>query len=373
MKIAFFINPNLGWTGGVNYYKNLFHFALQHNPELEIFIFGHDLEAIKSLGYPVSVKLIKTNVSKRFSFEWIVNKFSRMLFGREFVIEQLCKKFDIQVVSHSNVTNLGSIKTANWIPDFQHFEHPEMFSKDEIIRRDRAYKNLLINSDLLFLSSESALEVAKKFCPNLKKDKVRVLRFSVNMPVSYDESKVGEIKQITTDKKIIYFPGQVWKHKNHELVIKALALLPKELLSKIILISTGNTEDYRNPEFFKNLLDLISKHQLTSCFIFRGLVDINEQIFLYQKSDLVINPSLYEGWSTTVEEGKFYNRPIALSNIPVHLEQAPSGALYFNPKHSEELARIIQQEKYPTLGSNRYSEKQKEFGRKYTGYLTEIL
>jgi glycosyltransferase involved in cell wall biosynthesis len=36
-----------------------------------------------------------------------------------------------------------------------------------------------------------------------------------------------------------------------------------------------------------------------------------------------VNPSRFEGWSTTVEEAKAVGTPMLLSDIPVHREQAP--------------------------------------------------
>jgi glycosyltransferase involved in cell wall biosynthesis len=45
----------------------------------------------------------------------------------------------------------------------------------------------------------------------------------------------------------------------------------------------------------------------------------------------VINPSKFEGWSTTVEEAKSMGKAILLSDIAVHREQAPDRAAYFPP------------------------------------------
>ena len=52
-----------------------------------------------------------------------------------------------------------------------------------------------------------------------------------------------------------------------------------------------------------------------------------------------INPSFFEGWSTTVEEAKYRGKPILLSDLKVHREQAPSKGVFFNPNAPEELAK----------------------------------
>ena len=55
----------------------------------------------------------------------------------------------------------------------------------------------------------------------------------------------------------------------------------------------------------------------------------------------VINPSLFEGWSTTVEEAKSIGVPQLLSDLPVHREQSPLLCKYFDPHNSEDVADVI--------------------------------
>lgn len=55
----------------------------------------------------------------------------------------------------------------------------------------------------------------------------------------------------------------------------------------------------------------------------------------------LINPSNFEGWSTTVEESKSLGLPIILSDIPVHIEQAPPLGRYFKANSAEDLAAAM--------------------------------
>ena len=57
----------------------------------------------------------------------------------------------------------------------------------------------------------------------------------------------------------------------------------------------------------------------------------------------MINPSLFEGWSTSVEEAKSLDKRILLSNIPVHREQAPARGIYFDPQDAADLAFKLKQ------------------------------
>ena len=53
---------------------------------------------------------------------------------------------------------------------------------------------------------------------------------------------------------------------------------------------------------------------------------------LMRSASGVLNPSLFEGWSTTVEEAKLLGKRLILSDIPVHREQDPAAALYLDPR-----------------------------------------
>ncbi len=62
---------------------------------------------------------------------------------------------------------------------------------------------------------------------------------------------------------------------------------------------------------------------------------------LMRSSIAVINPSLCEGWSTTVEEAKSLQVPLVLSDLAVHREQAAGSAEFFDPHSAADAARAL--------------------------------
>jgi glycosyltransferase involved in cell wall biosynthesis len=72
-----------------------------------------------------------------------------------------------------------------------------------------------------------------------------------------------------------------------------------------------------------------------------GLIPREDQIQLVRASMGIVHPSLFEGWSTVVEDSRLFGKPIILSNIPVHREQNPELGRYFEPHSSEDLADAI--------------------------------
>ena len=106
----------------------------------------------------------------------------------------------------------------------------------------------------------------------------------------------------------------------------------------IIVYCTGNINDYRNKNYFSKLLSYIKKYKLENNFKILGAVPYKDVQALMLGCKAMINPSLFEGWSTTVEEAKSLGKRIILSDIMVHKEQNPEGGLFFKKNEAKDLA-----------------------------------
>ena len=54
-----------------------------------------------------------------------------------------------------------------------------------------------------------------------------------------------------------------------------------------------------------------------------------------RKAMAVIQPSLFEGWSTVVEDARALGKPMILSDFPVQIEQDPPSSDYFERNNPE--------------------------------------
>jgi len=76
---------------------------------------------------------------------------------------------------------------------------------------------------------------------------------------------------------------------------------------------------------------------------------------LLRGSIALINPSRFEGWSTTVEEAKSFGVPMVLSDLEVHREQAAGTARYFGTDDPVALAdHLADAVKDPELVATRH-------------------
>lgn len=342
IKVGFVISLDTSWQGGLNYFKNLFNsvYSLQ-NRQLDLIIFTgtKDTDLILD-GFPI-VQVIASTVFDRYSLLWWVRKFFQKLFCKDIILWFLIYQHKIDLLSHFNEKVLiKNIPVIAWIPDFQHLHLPSFFTQKELARRNKVFKQQLDYASAVLVSSNNALLDLKAFYPE-HVTKTHVLRFTPNLPRLTD---LLSYEQVSTKYKLnkhwFHLPNQFWAHKNHEVVLEALKLL-KNRGFEVLVVATGGTSDYRNVKYFPNLINRIKKYGLDNNFLILGVIPYIDMLSILRHSVAVINPSLFEGWSSTVEESKAIGKSIILSDIPVHREQFPKRAHYFSTDSSEKLAEIM--------------------------------
>ena len=95
---------------------------------------------------------------------------------------------------------------------------------------------------------------------------------------------------------------------------------------------------------------------------------------LMKYSRAIIQPSLFEGWSTVVEDAKSLNAFIILSNLDVHLEQIDRNCIFFSPNDHLELADNMQKvlvEK-PLIHQIDYDDNIAQFGQSFIQLINKV-
>lgn len=336
IRVGFFNSLNSsGWTGGTNYSLNLLH-ALSSSRLVCPVLFTNPNAPIENITALKNVETVRTIMADPAGRWTLARRMGEKLYGRAFMLEALLRRYGVSVLSHSG--HLGpraSIPTIGWIPDFQHRRMPDFFTKREQSDRNRVFGNLADYCTRIVVSSADARSDFASFRPDAI-DKVRVFHFASGL---HEQGSTDPtlLSRYGIERPYFHLPNQFWMHKNHITVIEALAIIRRKGRS-ICVVATGNTRDYRHPHHFTSLQRRIREDGLEADFRILGLVPIADLAGLMRSSVAVINPSLFEGWSTTVEEAKAIGKTILLSDIPVHREQAPPHGVYFPPKDAADLA-----------------------------------
>jgi hypothetical protein len=191
------------------------------------------------------------------------------------------------------------------------------------------------------LSSEDALKDLTEFKKN-NKTSTYILRFVSRLHPKISElpSRKELMEKYNLNRPWFHIPNQFWAHKNHKIVVEALHLLKVQGNCPLV-IATGSTTDYRNLEYFPSLMKLVSDYDLHDDFRAVGMLPYPDVVALMRYSLAVINPSLFEGWSTSVEESKAMGKMVLLSDIAVHREQSPVYSYYFDVNDYGGLANYL--------------------------------
>ena len=371
-----FVIRDTNWHGGINYFRSLITaIMLKKNKNIKIFLFipsNSDIKLFKDF----KVKIIKTFFLNEKLFNRIINKLSFRMFKKNIFIEKIFNKHQINLLSHSNYTNLKDIKTISWIGDFQYLHFPKFFDKISIMRNKALHNHLIKESDAVILSCNySHIDFKKNYMSHEKKS--NILKFVPTVIEPNNLIKLDKIKKKFNITNNFYFvPNQFWKHKNHMCIFNAIKnLSDKQVYPNIIF--TGKLQDHRNPKYIIKMQKILNDNQLKN-IKYLGELSYIEVCSLMYYSKAVINPSYFEGWSTSVEESKIYNKICLLSNIPTHLEQNPPKGKFFNPNTPKELSKLIldiENKKYYKKKFDRYEyiKKRKSFADSYIKIVDQLF
>ena len=255
-----------------------------------------------------------------------------LLRGRDAAFADLVAEHPVDVMFQS-AQWLGErfpVPLVSWIPDFQHRRLPHLFSLPAWARRDLGFRLQTSSGHLVMLSSQDARLDCETFYPAAR-GRTRVAPFAIDLDPAPVLVAAGQIRAVHgLPDRFFYLPNQFWRHKNHTLVLEALRLLSVNgRLSDVPpVIMTGRTEDPRDPGLFARTMGQAADLGLDSHFRHLGLVSYGDVFALNAAADALINPSLFEGWSTPVEEAKALGTPLLLSDLRVHREQAPEAAYF---------------------------------------------
>jgi glycosyltransferase involved in cell wall biosynthesis len=248
----------------------------------------------------------------------------------------------IYPTAEEDIAPRGRCASVGWIPDFQHARLPEFFDPREIEDRKEACRRCARWHDLVLLSSES---VRRDFAEQLPEYavKARVLPFPSSLALADLTEPVSDFRvRLGVPEKYLLVANQFWAHKNHDVVIRAMSELHHRGHPACVVL-VGNMFDHRGGDrcVASDVLQSLSRHDLGQKVRTLGRVSHDDLVSLLRHAGAIIQPSRFEGWSTTVQDAKALGRPLICSDIPTHREQAPQ-AEFFPVKDYRTLADIIE-------------------------------
>ncbi len=339
------------WTGGHYYLQHLIKCAASLAPEARIPLrdvwwmspFKTDpfLEVRSLLGEPLIV----------YPPEDLIGRLGRKLSALGRGTEGARDLFDnagVDVFFPTPPCENSGTPYVYWIPDFQHARRPDLVSDRIRTRLDRDISHHVARASRIVLSSFDAQRDFAERYPD-KVDRTHVVQFCSVPSDEWWQLRPCEVaaKHKLPDRFVIAC-NQFTRHKNHLGLLEAMHRLEARGLREMHLVCTGSTFDYREEDYVGQVAALSARYGLEARVHILGLIPRAEQIALLRRSVAVVQPSMFEGWSTIVEDAKTLGKPVIASDLPVHREQlGEQQAHYVSPDEpdawADALATIWQQ------------------------------
>ena len=343
MHIGLIAQGGAGWAGGSEYVRNLVRAIRATGEEVRISLFGGEPQRAE---WEKHAELFDSMsfVPVRKKRGWL-DRFRAS--NRDFVSAVARSEVEfLYPFTYDNEYNVGvslplgelPCRWAAWIPDFQHRHLPQLFTEKEIGKRNRGIEAVVGEAKKVVLSSESAAADFRSFYP-AHAAKADVLRFATFPDANWYEPFEGENLDWLPPRYFVVC-NQFWSHKNHALVFKALEILAARG-TRPMIVCTGALVDFRQPEHTERLLQQMHRAGVGAQVMLLGLVPRRLQIEIIRRSLAVVQPSLFEGWSTVVEDARVLGKATLLSGLAVHKEQNPPSARFFPGTDAEALATFL--------------------------------
>jgi glycosyltransferase involved in cell wall biosynthesis len=342
LRIGLVMQGGFNWMGGTEYIKNIVLALASLPPEVKsnfevCLICSKSFD--KSLYESIQAHLNKIYYKEEGLKPFNLNNFVNWHLLKSIFYQQNKLDFIYPDINYLPIKSIYS--SACWIPDFQYKYLPQLFTEKASKKIEKAFSRAAKYSSSVVLSSKTAEADFHKFFPDYAY-KSQVLSFRT-FPIStwYDEDPEKIQKEYNLSERFFLVCNQFWQHKNHLVLFKALKLLQEKSIYPVI-VCTGSINDPLEPNYSNIILQTINKLNLAKQVYLLGLIPRSKQIQLLRRSLAVIQPSLFEGWSTVVEDGRCLGKPMIISDIPVHQEQNPPNSIFFEPNSPENLAVILE-------------------------------
>ena len=200
----------------------------------------------------------------------------------------------------------------------------------------RLFYSLIIKSTLR--NSDAIITISKTIRDeilSIKKHKnIKVVGCGIMSAVApIDEA--SEVFLKFSKLEFILSVGHLEDRKNYHSLIHAFSELTKEMPTKhLVIVGNDNGEKTK----LKNLVNSLKLNSKIT--MLENLTDQDLGI-MYNLSQGVIFPSLYEGFGIPILETMIHQKPLILSNINVFHEITQSHAIFFNPLSVPEIAECI--------------------------------
>lgn len=222
-------------------------------------------------------------------------------------------------------------------------EFPEVRCNCVFESREEFYQRVLPKA--VAIISDSRLgkrNIVQRY--GIDKEKIHVISFSPALATTLDsnllESYYFDVKKkYSIEWDYIFYPAQLWPHKNHVYIIESLYLLEKELGKKIGAVFSGNDVG-GNLNYLKQACQKLGLEERVR---FVGFVDNDAIPNFYTQSIGLVMPTYFGPTNLPPLEAFTLGVPVIYPDVPGLREQVGDAALLVDLRDPMSLANALSQ------------------------------
>ncbi|MEK9772120.1 MAG: glycosyltransferase family 1 protein [Opitutae bacterium] len=295
------------------------------------------------------INLLQFGIRERLIFKLRQNLRINRILTKFKILEPFDSKFEKDGIDLVYFTNPSSIclylERLNYmlpIWDTCHRDHPEfpeVRNGFEFEAREDFLKKALPKATAVIAESEWGRDTLIR---RYSLDEERV--YCVRMPASVNILEANaeesfcpfEHASIPDNQPFIFYPAQFWPHKNHRLIIDALAHLKNKFNMTVYAVFCGT--DCGNLD---TTLDYAAKKKVSNLVKYLGYVPDNQMPLYYKNSLALVMPSYFGPTNMPPMEAFAIGTPVVVSDLPGFKEQIGNAGLQVEPTDYAGLASIL--------------------------------
>ncbi len=226
------------------------------------------------------------------------------------------------------------------VHDLMHRRHPEFpeFSGSELAEREYLFGSGIEEAELILVDSEVGKEdVLEFYADRITPDRIAVLPFLPGAPTAVtDDDRARVRRDHRLPERFLFYPAQFWPHKNHRLIVEALAHVED---AELVLVGSavGEVRERNHAELFTRARELGLERRLHHL----GYVPAADVAALYSEAVALVMPTFFGPTNIPVLEAWALDCPVITSDIRGVREQAGDAALLVDPESLEALTEAI--------------------------------
>jgi glycosyltransferase involved in cell wall biosynthesis len=282
-------------------------------------------------------------------------------FREQFVLPRVLRKngIDIFYTPYANIPFFSGVRSICTFHDLIPLLHPEYVAgtrKGRYSALFRLFNYLAVRrSHSIVVVSETTKKDFVGYYGEGVAEKVCVVYEGIesmpraSLPVS------ESIQSVSRQGPYVLYVGRQDPYKNIVSLIRAFAEV-RRAFRDIRLVIAGK----KDMRFFPQIEEEARRGAGPEAISFAGFVNEAELDILYSRARLLVNPSLYEGFSLPPLEAFLRGCPAVVSRIPVHEEVLGDSAVYCDPHSIGDIAEKIKSLLASEGERKKYAEKGRE-------------